>query len=189
MLLLLFRAKNLAIHFLWNSFSFKLTSLAFGLDRTITESLSNLLLDLRSELFCVNNGIHLLLVGLNLEGVAADILEVNQIIHVSGDFCENLVRLIITAYSDAVAFAAMGSLVKNLNWSLVHIDRLLFSECMARDILKILAKVTGTSNLLKFSVTRSDHTGKRVIEGILELTLTENVLSAGSMMWHLQRHV
>ena len=182
MLLLLFRAKNLAVHFLRNSFSFELASLAFSLDVSITESLSNLLLNLRSELFCGNNGIHLLLIGLNLEGVAADILKVNQIIHVSGDLCENLVRLIIPAYSDAMAFATMGLLVEHLNRGLVHIDRLLFREYMTRDILKILAKVTATCNLLKFTVTRSDHTRKRVIEGILELSLTENVLSAGGMM-------
>lgn len=124
----------------------------------------------------------MLLIGLNLEGVAADILKVNQIIHIGGDLCENLVRLIIPANSDTVAFATVGLLVEQLNRGLVHIDGLLFSESMTRDIFKILAKVTATSDLLEFTVTRSDDTRKRVIEGILELSLTENVLSAGSMM-------
>lgn len=148
------------------------------MDRAITESLSNLFLNLRSEFFSINYSIHLLLISLNIESVAADILKVNQIIHVSGYLCENLVRLIIAADSDTVAFASMGLLVEDLNWGLVHIDRLLFSECMTRDVLKILAKVTAISDLLKFTVTRSDHTRKRVIESIMELTLTENVLSA-----------
>jgi hypothetical protein len=81
LLLLVFRAKNLAVDLLGDALDLELAALALSLDGAVTECFFDVFLDLRSHFFLFNDSIHLLLVGLNLSA-APDILEIDQVVHV-----------------------------------------------------------------------------------------------------------
>ena len=130
-LLLVLRAEDLAVDFLRNCFSLELATLALSLDRTIAECFLDIFLDLGSKLLSVNGSVHELLVGLDLKGIAAKVLKVHKVVHVSGNFGENLVRLVISTNGDAVSLASDGFLIEDLNGLQIHIDRLLFNKAMS----------------------------------------------------------
>ena len=102
-LLLVLRAEDLAVDFLRNCLSLELAALALSLDGPIAECFLDIFLDLGSELLSIDGSVHELLVSLDLEGVAANVLKVNEVVHVSRNFGENLVRLLISANGDAVS--------------------------------------------------------------------------------------
>lgn len=131
MLLLVLRAEDLAVYFLRNCFSLELATLALGLDRAIAECFLDIFLDLGSELLCVDGSVHELLVSLDLEGIAAKVLKVHKVVHVSGNFGKNLVRLVISTNGDAVSLTSDRFLIEDLNGLLIHIDRLLFNIAMS----------------------------------------------------------
>ena len=131
MLLLVLRAEDLAVDFLRNCLSLELAALALGLDGPIAECFLDIFLDLGSELLSVDGSVHELLVSLDLEGVAAKVLEVHEVVYVSRNFGENLVRFLISSNGDAVSPAPDGFLIEDLNRLLIEIDGFLFTKAMS----------------------------------------------------------
>lgn len=82
-----------------------------------------------------------------------------------------MVRLIVAPDGDAMSLAPDGFLIENLNRLLIHVDGLLLNEAMSRDVLEILAEVSAAWEFLVL-ITGPDHARERVVESILEVTLS-----------------
>lgn len=70
-----------------------------------------------------------------------------------------------------MSLAPDGFLIEDLNRLLIHVDGLLLNEAMSRDVLEILAEVSAALEFLVL-VTGPDHTRERVVESILEVTMS-----------------
>ena len=86
LLFFFFWSKNLAIYFFRNSFSHYLIAFVFCLYRAITASLFNFLLDLWPHILSIHYCIKLLFVSIDHLGVAAKVLEVNQVVNIGRSF-------------------------------------------------------------------------------------------------------